>query len=161
MSRRLGQTVADSRLPRGLRIVDGDAPKVATANDAAAITTAPAAPGVRVPPPAGMPQRLRKRWDQVTAPLAAAGLMSHADSLLIEVLLREVELYITAADAVRGDGPVTETSTGTPQANPASGIAAQHAKIITDICKQLGLSFTSRARADAPESAPKTNPFAV
>ena len=159
MARLKGQSVSDARMPRGLRLVDESLPEQATAHTAVALPR-----DASVPPPATLPKRLHELWAEVTAPLIGCGLMAAADTPLVAVLVREIELYVIAADAARTEGPILINERGTPVANPANTAASQHASRILELSKSLGLTFVARARLDAPEGGGHKgagNPFAV
>ena len=161
MSRLKGQSVSDDRMPRGLRLVDESLPETQTAHTAAALPR-----DAEVPPPSSLPERLHDQWRDVTASLAAGGLLAAADSPMVMVLLREIELFVLAADAAVSEGTTLLNDRGTPVVNPAHSLAQQHAKTIEQLAKSLGLTFVARARLDAPAEQVATtktpaNPFAV
>ena len=161
MSRVEGQSVSDARMPRGLRLVDESVAHEATANDAAVV-----AAGTRVPPPSTLPERLHEQWDELTASLADAGLMAAADSPMVMILLREIDLYVRAADEAVREGTVIWSEKGQPLQHPAHSLAIQHAKAAEQIAKSLGVTFVARARLDPQKSQENVssatkNPFAV
>lgn len=161
MARLKGQTVRDSRLPRGLRLVDDDLPEEETAHTAVALPR-----HTEVPPPASLPERLHDSWREITGALSGSGLMAAADVPTVALLVRELELYTVAADDALREGTTLINERGTPVQNPAYSLANMHANTIAKIAKDLGLNFVARARMSPPEEglaghAGAGNPFAV
>jgi P27 family predicted phage terminase small subunit len=106
--------------------------------------------------PAYFNERQTKKWAEITAQLKHYGLLSRLDSDILTVYCETWEDYLTATEAIRRDGQVTEGHRGNPRQHPAYPIARDAAERLRKLADVMGLTPASRRRMGVtePEDVP-------
>lgn len=102
---------------------------------------------------------LDQLWDEVVPQLDAAGLVTVADGLAVEMCLRHAVMARQAFRQV--DGEVMVDGEDGPKKNPAEVVFRQESDAFLKYAQQLGMTFVSRARTPAAKKDDADdNPFA-
>ena len=151
--------ISRKNLPRPLRIVDTEDTKHPRKPSAADLP-APVAPEA----PHGLNAELLPLFEDTAAELDKAGLASKLDGMAIALAVTHYGAAMAAAEDLAADGSTVEGATGGSVVNPASTVLARHTDSFTELAKQLGLTFASRARiaiaTPARDDIDIGNPFA-
>ncbi|WP_349862653.1 phage terminase small subunit P27 family [Leifsonia sp. WHRI 6310E] len=148
--------VSEKKLPPKLRLVSDKTPDTTSAN-AQVRPTAPERPE-------DLPENLHDMWDLMVRELDHAGLIAVIDGPALELALRHYAAATQASDYLRAEGVVTyDDKNERMMKNPASQVFRDHSTAYLEFAKQLGLSFTARARTVATKEADDAsrNPFAA
>ena len=98
-------------------------------------------------------------WDSVVPQLDAAGLVTVADGLAVEMCLRHAVMARQAFRQVGGE--VMVDGEDGPKKNPAEVVFRQESDAFLKYAQQLGMTFVSRARTPAvKKDDADDNPFA-
>ena len=148
--------VSELKLPPKLRLVTDKTPDGSSAN----ALVKPTAPEM----PADLPERLRDLWSHLVRELDDAGLISAVDGPTLELALRHYAAAVAASDDLFEHGSTMyDNKNEREMKNPASQVFRDHSTAFLEFAKQLGLSFTARARTTVAKEADdgSSNPFAV
>jgi len=148
--------VSELKLPPNLRLVTDKSPDVSSAN-ASISPTAPERPD-------GLPESLHGLWDKLVSELDDAGLIAVVDGPTLELALRHYAAAVQASDELLGGtSTMHDDKNDRVMKNPASQVFRDHSTAFLEFAKQLGLSFTARARTTVAKEADdgSRNPFAV
>lgn len=149
--------VSQLKLPPKLRIVSDKATVDTSANS----KVRPTAPEM----PADLPESLHALWTQLVDELDDAGLISAVDGPTLELALRHYAAAVAASDELLKDGSTEyDEKNQRTMKNPASQVFRDHSTAFLEFAKQLGLSFTARARttvSKGDEGNGSSNPFAA
>lgn len=112
-------------------------------------------------------ESLSALWDEIVPGLNRAGLLTAADVPALEVAIRHFRAFIALDEEWFNDQfeSVIEDQNGqgsTTKKNPLETAHRSQSAIFMDYCKQLGMTFTSRARTqgrDSDSSSGDENPF--
>lgn len=148
--------ISELKLPPKLRLVTDKTPDGSSAN----ALVRPTAPEI----PADLPESLRPLWSHLVGELDGAGLISAVDGPTLELALRHYAAAVAASDELLEHGSTMYDSKNEREMkNPASQVFRDHSTAFLEFAKQLGLSFTARARTTVTKEADdgSSNPFAV
>lgn len=148
--------VSQLKLPPKLRIVSDKTPDQTSAQS----KVRPSAPEM----PANLPESLQGLWTQLVDELDDAGLISSVDGPTLELALRHYAAAVAASDELLDGGATAyDEKNERTMKNPASQVFRDHSTAFLEFAKQLGLSFTARARTTVAKEADDGagNPFAV
>lgn len=111
-------------------------------------------------------ESLSSLWDEIVPGLEAAGLLTSADVAVIEMALRhfraaiaiDEDWFASKYEAVVEDTTNTGVST---KKNPTETAYKSQSAMFLEYCKQLGMTFQSRARTQGRDSdgSSDSNPF--
>lgn len=102
--------------------------------------------------PKGLPLDVEELWDDVVGPLTAAGLITKADGLTLEMALRHFVLARrTSNDLIEEGSTVPDTVHGGVKKAPGAQIFKDNSAAFLEYAKQLGLSFAARTRLTMPK----------
>lgn len=144
------------KLPPKLRLVSDKTPDESSANS----KVRPSAPEMS----ADLPESLHELWTQLVDELDTAGLISAVDGPTLELALRHYAAAVAASDDLLENGATAyDEKNQRTMKNPASQVFRDHSTAFLEFAKQLGLSFTARARTTVAKEADDGagNPFAV
>lgn len=148
--------VSEKKLPPKLRLVTDKTPDSSSANS----KIRPTAPER----PEDLPDNLVELWDHLVGELDHAGLISSVDGPTLELALRHYAAAVQASDYLRAEGvAMYDEKNERMMKNPASQVFRDHSTAFLEFAKQLGLSFTARARTVVTKEADDAsrNPFAA
>jgi len=114
--------------------------------------------------PADLPQNLHGLWEKLVGELDDAGLIAAVDGPTLELALRHYAAAVQASDElIDGTATMHDDKNDRWMKNPASQVFRDHSTAFLEFAKQLGLSFTARARTTVAKEADDAgrNPFAV
>lgn len=140
--------VAQLKLPAHLRAVPS------SEEDQAPESAAAALPPLAPDKPKGLPRKVSQAWDLIVPELAAAGLVSKADALTLELALRHYAIAVKASNSLeRSPVTIEDRKNGRKAKNPASQVMRDHSTAFLEFAKQLGMSFAARTRLPMPEGS--------
>lgn len=101
-------------------------------------------------------------WDEVVPQLDKAGLLSPADGMAVEMIIRHLVIARRASEELASDELVLEDPKNDRyMKNPTEAIFRMESKEIREYAKQLGMTFMSRARTPSQRvDDDEDNPFA-
>lgn len=144
------------KLASHLSLVGADAVKGSAAADVPAM--APRKPAKVVADP-----ELSVLWDEIVPQLDQAGLLAPSDAPAVELALRHFRAARDASDDLaKGQPTVWDEKNGRLMKNPAEVVFRSESLAFLEYCKQLGMTFVSRARTPSVKGAAdgEPNPFA-
>lgn len=148
--------ISGLKLPPKLRLVSDKTPDESSAHSKVRLS----APEM----PADLPESLHELWTRLVDELDSAGLISAVDGPTLELALRHYAAAVAASDDLLSNGATAyDEKNERTMKNPASQVFRDHSTAFLEFAKQLGLSFTARARTTVAKEADDGagNPFAV
>lgn len=110
-------------------------------------------------------ESLSALWNEVVPPLEKAGLLTALDVPALEVAIRHYRAFIALDEEWFDDGQegTIEQSDGKTVKNPIETAYRAQSSMFLEYCKQLGMTFQSRARTQGRDSdggsSDEPNPF--
>jgi phage terminase small subunit len=138
------------RKPDALKKFEGTYRKDRAKTDALALP-----PGVP-PAPKGLPKDARKIWDELVADEAWRVVLTRADALPLEMLVKHMALERRfSREAARK--PIVQTPFG-PKPNPAAAEARKEAQLVDKLAGEFGLNPSNRSGVSAPAGGKPAQP---
>jgi len=98
--------------------------------------------------PAWLTDDARGKWDELSVLLHAEGLLTKIDCDLLAVYCQTWATWRRAVDSLANDGIAIGS-----RKNPAASVADSTAKLLLNMQREMGLTFSARSKLDLPAPA--------
>ena len=110
-------------------------------------------------PPIELDPEARAHWDRLASQLGQAGILSDVDSDALSLLANTIADYWRARAVVATEGITSVTDKGNVIQHPAVGVMSKHAKNLLTLCREFGMTPSSRSGLNLGNGSKETDPL--
>lgn len=114
-----------------------------------------------IEPPDWIVGEARGMWERVVPLLCGQNILQVTDLHIVEIFCAAYGNWRTAQDDLTRNGPVVDSSQGSPMKNPAATVVKEAAAQMASFGAMLGLDPASRQRLVGAKPKTTDNPFAT
>ena len=107
--------------------------------------------------PGHLSERAREAWDDLAPMLFGAKLLTEADELMLANLCQAYATMQDAQEQLNRSALIFKTDSGYIQQNPLFIIIRTQSELVLKLCREFGLSPSSRARLTVPQEKDADN----
>lgn len=114
--------------------------------------------------PSGLSEASQDLWKRIVPQLLEAGVLTKCDSLALQLLCESYETYVNAGSVIAREGmyvtAVNKNGSEYRTEHPAAKVQSRKWKEIVLLCRQFGMTPSSRTGLDVSTGEPAKDPLA-